>query len=352
MGPCVDTVTRLVLPFVPLALALVIIIGGLVGLHYILLGRQSHLTSEQKLPRQVSLLVLMIIGLVVIAMTLPVSESTRNQVIALIGVLLSGVIAFSSTTIVGNLMAGLVLRVNKPFKVGDFIRVDELSGRVTELGLLDTEIQTETRELIAFSNTFMVNTPVRVTRASGAIVSVDLSLGYDLHHSVVEKHLLTAAANAELSEPFVQVITLGDYSVSYRVAGLLVEVKSMLSARSRLHKAVLDTLHQAGIEIVSPTFTNQRALSEGIQMIPQKEADVSVKKESAEGEEANPEAIVFDKAEEAEEQEKQREKLTKQIENIEAQLTNASGDEKNALKDKKADLEARLAKLIEQHSDV
>ena len=353
MGSYVDTVISLVLPFVPLALALILVIGGLGILHYLLLGRQSHLTSEQRLPRQLSLLVLTIIALVVIAMVLPVSESTRNQVIALIGVLLSGVIAFSSTAMVGNLMAGLVLRVNKPFKVGDFIRVNDYSGRVTELGLLDVEIQTETRELITFSNTLMVNTPVRVTRASGAIVSVDLSLGYDIHHSVVEKHLLTAADNAELSEPFVQVVTLGDYSVSYRVAGLLVDVKSMLSARSRLHKAVLDTLHQAGIEIVSPAFMNQRPLPEGLQMIPRDQAQPSApKNESSSDQEANPEAIVFDKAEYAAEQEKQREALTKKLEDIEAQLTSASGDEKATLKTQKAELEARLAELIEQHSDV
>jgi hypothetical protein len=49
------------------------------------------------------------------------------------------------------------------------------------------EIQTESRELIAFANTLMVNSPVSVTRASGAIVSVDISLGYDIHHSIIEE---------------------------------------------------------------------------------------------------------------------------------------------------------------------
>ncbi|WP_369530560.1 mechanosensitive ion channel domain-containing protein [Alteromonas stellipolaris] len=331
---------------------MVLVVVGLGALHYVLLARQSHLTSEQKLPRQVTLLVLTIVGLVAISMALPVNESTRNQVIALIGVLLSGVIAFSSTTMVGNLMAGLVLRVNKPFKVGDFIRVEDYSGRVAEMGLLDTEIQTETRELIAFSNTLMVNTPVRVTRASGAIISVDLSLGYDIHHSEVEKHLLTAAANADLEDPFVQVISLGDFSVSYRVAGLLKEVKSMLSARSRLHKSVLDALHDTGIEIVSPTFMNQRPQPEGLQMIPQQPGS-SIEVATPEVEEENhPEAIIFDKAEEAEQHEKNREGLAEQITAISTQLETAEGDEKEQLKTHKATLEKRLANLVEQNRNV
>jgi small-conductance mechanosensitive channel len=183
----VDTVLSALFPFVPLLVAFVLVISALIALHYLLLAKQSHLTSEQKLPRQVGMLVLTIVGAVVIAMTLPVSESTRNQVIALIGVLISGVIAFSSTTMVGNLMAGIVLRVNRPFRVGDFIKVEGYSGRVTEMGLLDVEIQTESRELIVFANTLMVNSPVAVTRASGAIVSVDISLGYDIHHSIIEE---------------------------------------------------------------------------------------------------------------------------------------------------------------------
>ena len=245
-----DTMFHGITPFLPLLASLTLVIVILAGLHFFLLAKPVHLTQQQKLPRQLSMLVLTLIGLVVIAMSLPVSESTRNQVIALIGVLASGVIAFSSTTMVGNLMAGLVLRVNKPFKVGDFIRVEQFSGRVAEMGLLDTEIQTDTRELVALSNTFMVNTPITVTRGSGAVISVDLSLGYELHHSFVEKHLLTAAANAGLDEAFVQVTSLGDFSVRYRVARLLTDVTSMLNGRSRLHKAVLHSLPQARIEIV------------------------------------------------------------------------------------------------------
>lgn len=334
-----DTMFHGITPFLPLLASLTLVIVILAGLHFLLLAKPVHLTQQQKLPRQLSMLVLTLIGLVVIAMSLPVSESTRNQVIALIGVLASGVIAFSSTTMVGNLMAGLVLRVNKPFKVGDFIRVEQFSGRVAEMGLLDTEIQTDTRELVALSNTFMVNTPITVTRGSGAVISVDLSLGYELHHSFVEKHLLTAAGNAGLDEAFVQVTSLGDFSVSYRVAGLLTDVKSMLSARSRLHKAVLDSLHHAGIEIVSPSFMNQRVQPVGSTMIPQMSTP---DKGAVDDQESSPEAIVYDKAEQAAEQEKSKAQLQEQIAECDAQLAMAEGENKRRLKEKKMALERQL----------
>lgn len=348
-------ITQLVAPFIPLVIAVAFVITVLAAMHYLLLGKQYHLTSEQKLPRQVGMLVLTIISAVVIAMTLPVSESTRNQVIALIGVLISGVIAFSSTTMVSNLMAGIVLRVNRPFKVGDFVKVEGYSGRVAEMGLLDTEIQTESRELIAFANTLMVNSPVTVIRASGAIVSVEISLVYDIHHSVVETHLLRAAERAELDEPFVQVLGLGDFSVSYRVSGLLKDVKSLLSARSRLHKTVLDTLHNADIEIVSPGFINQRPQAGGVKMMaktPNATCENMPSDRTAntsnETQTSTPEAVIFDKAEHAQQHEQNKMQLVQRIADIDLTITDATDEQKETLKQEKARLELQLARLIEE----
>ncbi len=128
-------------------------------------------------------------GVVVVIFAMPLSTETRKQVLGLLGLMVSGVFAFSATTAAANLTAGLMLRVTKPFYTGDFIRVEGFSGRVTERGLLDTEIQSEDRELVAIPNMFLISRPVSVTRSSGAMVSCSLSLGYDMHHGLVEKLL-------------------------------------------------------------------------------------------------------------------------------------------------------------------
>ena len=315
--------------FWPLLVSLVLVTFFLSLLNWLLLKRHSHLNGEQKLPRQLTMLVANIVGIITIVLTLPVSEAIQNQILALIGILLSGMVAFSSTSIMTNVMAGLVLRFNKPFRVGDFVRVNGFSGRVAEMGLLDTEIQTETRELISFANSVLVNSPLTVVRSSGAIISVELSLGYEVHHSKVEKHLLSAASHCGLEDSFVQVIGLGDYAVSYRVAGLLTDVKSMLSARSKLHKAVLDSLHQAGIEIVSPAFTNTRPQEPGIVMIPA--APRTTK--SANHEDSRPEAVIFDKAEEAEAIQQDRVALEEQLATLQTAIKDAEAEEKNLLKE-------------------
>ena len=165
-------------------------------------------------------------------------------------------------------MAGLMLRSLDNFRAGDFIRVGDHFGRVSERGLLHTEIQTEDRDLVTLPNLFLITQPVRVVHASGTLVSCELSLGYDVPRGLVREHLEAAALEADLTDPFVLVVRLGDFSVVYRVCGFLAEVRTLVSARSRLAGAALDALHGAGIEIVSPNFMNQRVLTPGTQVLP------------------------------------------------------------------------------------
>ena len=153
--------------------------------------------------------------------------------------------------------------------------------------------------------------------------------------------MLQAGTEAGLEEPFVQVISLGDFSVTYRIAGLLTDVKSMISARSKLHKAVLDCLHNANIEIVSPTFVNSRPQPDDRVMIPVRQRIVQVNEPDA----PRPEDILFDKAEEAEAI--QRDKMTVEAElaAIQEQLSGADSEQKDALKIRRDELKAQLAEL-------
>jgi len=100
----------------------------------LLLGRKVVLGAEARLPRQLLMLLLTIMGLLLVLLVLPMSETTRGQILSFIGLLLTVVIALSSTTFVANAMAGLMLRLVQGFNPGDFVRVGSDFGRVTERG--------------------------------------------------------------------------------------------------------------------------------------------------------------------------------------------------------------------------
>jgi small-conductance mechanosensitive channel len=290
---------------------------------------------------QLIMLALTFAGLLLLILALPVLPETRGQLLGLIGILLSAAIALSSTTFIGNMMAGIMLRAVKSARPGDFITVAELTGRITEMGLLHTEVQTEFRDLVTVPNLYMVTQPMQVVRSSGTIITADVSLGYDVSHAEVSEVLLEAAVQAGLTDGFVHVRELGDFSVTYRVAGLLEDVTSLISARSRLKEAALDALHAAEIEIVSPSFMNTRALSEGRLFIPR------VTRTAPPPAVAQAEEVAFDKAEQA----ASAEEVRKAIEAVDAEIARL-GDEKDDPESAARDrLTAKKTRLVEGLKD-
>ena len=81
--------------------------------------------------------------------------------------------------------------------------------------------------------------------------------------------------------------------MTYRVAGLLTEVKNLISARSLLREKALDGLHRGGVEIVSPSFMNTRAVGQDRPFIPEPV------RTAAPAAQPTAEDVAFDKAEEA-----------------------------------------------------
>jgi small conductance mechanosensitive channel len=329
------------LPSLSLVMGLALVLWSM---HWSLIGRHRDLGNERKFPRQIVMLGLSLFSVLAVILALPITESSRNRLIGLIGLLVSGVIAFSSANIFANLMGGILLRITKPFRIGDFVRIGEHFGRVTERGLFDTEIQTESRELIALPNAYLINHPITTTRSSGAIVSATLSLGYDVHHGQAEPLLLSAAEESGLEEPFVHIIEMGNFSVTYRVSGLLTNTKRLITAHSNLYRSVLDTLHGHGIEIMSPTYMNQRRLGEDSTTIP-KAIEVPTNAESERGEE-----LAFDKAEEAERKERQKQQLVKDIQKLETSLKEATVEEKTRTKKDVESARRRLKALEESEA--
>lgn len=338
----IEQVPGILLDLGPPAGVLVLVIVFLWGTNRYLEGKavisEGHRYRLQLVNAGVGLL-----GLLAFVIVLPVSSELRGQLLSLIGIIISAAIALSSTTVLGNALAGLMLRVVKGFKIGDFITVEGHFGRVSERGLFHTEIQTEQREFTTLPNLYLVQHPLTTIRSSGTAINTHVSLGYDVPRGKVEDLLKQAAEEAGLEDPFVHVMELEDFSVTYRVSGILSEVKELITARSRLRSAVMDALHGGGVEIVSPTFMNRRSADEKT-FIPEVEGE-----EKAEEEESRAEDVVFDKAEEAESREERMDILRDRLEEIEEELDQGPEKERKEELEAKAErIEQRLKSLTEE----
>ena len=304
----------------PTAVVLVLTLVALGGIR-LWSNKRSKDRSGTEFRRQSFTIIVYLFALLAIVLVLPIDDEPRGQILSLVGVVLSAMIALSSTTVLGNALAGLMLRAQRTFRAGDFIEIEGHFGRVSERGLFHTEIQNEARDLTTFPNVYLAKQPMTVLHAPDTLVSATVSLGYEVPRGHIEKALLAAAGGAALKEPFVRVLELGDFSVTYRVSGLLDEAKRIVSVRSRLNSMVLDALHDAGLEIVSPAFMNQRVLAAEKSFIPPR---VRREKDDLSG---RVEKLMFDKAEAAEtieNLEQLHEDLKERVEELEKRAAEAS----------------------------
>ncbi len=273
-------------------------------------------------------------GLIVVIWTFDPAQ--RDAAFTLGGILISAIIALSSGTWIGNGMAGILLRVQRHFRAGDYIRVGDWAGRVTERGLFFTEIQNELRDLVTVPNSYLANRPTKVIRTPSTLICTEVSLGYDVSRSEVEQLLLDAAQAAGLADSFVHILALGDFAISYRVSGLLTDSQELLSGRSRLNAMVLDTLHAGGIEIVSPSFMNQRVLAPEQAMIPDATGRPLPTTRGT-----RPEAVMFDKAKAA----AARERLAALVESVNAKVQQLKAEIERSTPESREDLTQRLERL-------
>ncbi|MEL7298567.1 MAG: mechanosensitive ion channel family protein, partial [Pseudomonadota bacterium] len=322
-----------------------LIISLVSGAIYLLNRRMDRWFADKpdkQFQRQMLTVAMVLFGVLIIILTVPVNDGTRGSLLSLYGIIISATIALSSTNIVGNIMAGIMLRAVGSFKLGDYVHVGDYFGRVSEMDLLHTEIQTEERDLTTLPNMFVVSNPVRVMRNSGTILSVELSLGYDVSRHRIEALLLDAGKLCGLESPFVQIKHLGDFSVTYAIAGLLTDVKSVLGKRRQLRAATMDALHEAGIEIASPVLVNTRAFSPKQSFIAPDETPVA----NTGG--GGPDRIVFDKAIEAESIGNLREREAVLTEELKAMETSVAESPDNQGLTNERDLIARKLERLQE----
>lgn len=285
-----------------------------------------------------------LVAILFVILFMPFGDILRGQLLRLYGLIFSATIALSSTTLVGNVMAGLMLKAIGNCRPGNYITVGDYFGRISEMDLLHTEIQTEERDLTTLPNLYLVTHPVRVMRTSGTLLSVEVSLGYDVSRQIVEELLIKAAKDTGLESPYVQIRSLGDYSVTYQVSALLKEVNRLIDRRRDLRARTMDALHGEGIEIVSPSFMNTRSFQKDATFI----APVSDTKADT-GNKTSPDAIAFDKAEKAASVAKLRETLEQTEARLRAcdeLISKPPNDQaRDAAQSEKEQLESRVARL-------
>lgn len=202
---------------------------------------------------------------VVIFPYLPGSDSPIFQGVSVfIGILFS----LGSSSAIANMVAGLVLTYMRSFKLGDRIKIGDISGDVIEKTLLVTRVRTTKNEDITIPNAMILNnhttnfTTCSEQSEKGLVLHTTVTIGYDVPWPKVHQALIDAALatpNVEKTpQPFVLQTSLDDFYVSYQLNAYTFAASKMAITYSGIHQNIQDKFNEAGIEILSPHYRAQR----------------------------------------------------------------------------------------------
>ncbi len=347
MEPILKILETLIAPFVVVLILVVLLIFN----SWLFKKLKANKIYENILRNSIATFVLFV-GIIVFIFSLPIDKTLKGQILSFLAIIVSAGIALSSTTVLGNLIAGIMNNSMNRFRIGDLIKIEELQGRVTKKSIFHTEIQLEDSNFITIPNLYIATNPVKLTRKTDTVISTSVSLGYDIPRIKIEESLKEAAVTTGLTAPYIYITNLGDYSVVYKIHGFLDDSSKYFSTISLLNANVMDVLHRKKIEIVSPTFMNQRNANETV-FIPQE-----ILKNKIPNDEHAPEHLIFDeaiKSEKIENKKEQLKKLTKEQELLkEKQKSLKEKDEiqKNDLIIKNIEeLKAKVKKSIEKDNE-
>ena len=197
-----------------------------------------------------------------VAVVYPYLPGSESRVFQGVSVFLGLVISLGSGSAIGNLVAGLVITYMRPFKIGDRIKIKEITGFVVEKSPFVVRLRNIKNESITFPNITVLNSEIinynTSGEADGLILHAKISMGYDVPWRDVYAVLLSAAAKTphieEHPKPFVLQTALDDFYASYEINAYTKEIEKVLLVYSLLYQNIQDGFKNAGISLYSPHY--------------------------------------------------------------------------------------------------
>lgn len=179
----------------------------------------------------------------------------RLQLTAAAGAVVLG-LALQDT--LGNAMAGLALQADQPYKVGDWIRVGDHEGRVTEISWRSTVLRTRDNTLVALPNSSIADGPIVnfSEPAPPTRIFVEVGVSYAAPPNHVKTVIAEALAQVPLAmaspAPDVQLVDFGASAITYRARCFVQDMERSSLAQDQMRTAIWYTFQRYGLEIPYP----------------------------------------------------------------------------------------------------
>ena len=212
-------------------------------------------------------IVTVVLWLFALAMAYPYLPGSQTDAFRGLSVLVGLMISLGASNLVGQAASGLILIYSRTLKPGEYVKIGDTQGTVTDLGMFATRVETGMGAEVVLPNSFVLSTSTinysRTTGEKGYILDASVTIGYDAPWRQVHAMLLEAARRThevmDTPAPYVIQTALSDFYVEYRLvaqAGSSAPVKRA-RAMSDLHANIQDVFNEHGVQILSPHFMIQ-----------------------------------------------------------------------------------------------
>lgn len=190
-----------------------------------------------------------VVCILIICETLGVEVTSLLALFSVVGLALS----LAMQGLLANLAGGMVLLWAKPFRTGDFVEVDGVSGTVKETSLMYTKLNTTDNRLVVIPNKIISEAKVQNFAAEATRrIELTFSASYDSPIDQVKAAVQEALAANELTlaqpAPMVGVAEFGASAIVYNV-WVWCKGSDYWSARYSVNESIKRALDTHGLEM-------------------------------------------------------------------------------------------------------
>ncbi|NVM37023.1 MAG: mechanosensitive ion channel [Candidatus Lokiarchaeota archaeon] len=255
----------LLLYLFPITVSILAILIGYI-IYFILKRQFTSLVKHEKLElttaNNITKIIKYLISLIIITAILIQFAESLGVITALFTLAGGTIIGFAAMNTIGNMIAGIIIMVSRPFIVGDRIIYMDRIADITEIKLIYTTMVDLDNIKISVPNQKLITQEVFDFGKKEIIRRhVTITPGFEEDRKKVEEVLLEAAGKVQQvlkdPKPYVWINSFQSYAVEYRLYVFITDIKHLPLIESELHKAVLDSCKEYKIDIRTPLLHKQ-----------------------------------------------------------------------------------------------
>jgi predicted flap endonuclease-1-like 5' DNA nuclease len=172
------------------------------------------------------------------------------------------VIGFAAINTLGNAIAGFIIMISRPFKVGDRIYFKGRFFDVILINLIYTKLRTLDLVYVSVPNQELIKTELDNYGKKNIIrQSVSITAGYDVDRRHVENTLMSAVDKISLvlkaPLPYVSITDFQNYAMQYTLYYFIREVKRMPWIEADVRSSIVDVFLENGIDLTTPLLSKR-----------------------------------------------------------------------------------------------